>query len=115
MPTEMHKELELNLKILLQVNKRLFRPPHVIEHVANVSIALGDVQGVLAGNLDLDIQGLLIVLQRWLVLTLAVVNNPDVAVALGHIQGVLAAQADLGFQNCRFHGLGRSGLVTRSC
>jgi hypothetical protein len=27
----------------------------------------------------------------------------------------LAAQADLGFQNCRFHGLGRSGLVTRSC
>ena len=86
MPTEMHKELELNLKILLQVNKRLFRPPHVIEHVANVSIALGDVQGVLAGNLDLDIQGLLIVLQRWLVLTLAVVNNPDVAVALGHIR-----------------------------
>ncbi len=40
---------------------------------------------VLAGNFDVDLESLLVVLQRSLVLTLAVVNNPDAGVGLGHI------------------------------
>ena len=49
-------------------------------HVVNtpeVSIALGHVRVVLAGNFDEDLESLLVVLQRSLVLTLAVVNIPE--------------------------------------
>ena len=38
------------------------------------------------GNFDVDLESLLVVLQRSLVLTLAVVNNPDVGVGRRHVR-----------------------------
>ena len=54
---------------------------------------------VLAGNFDVDLETLLVVLQRSLVLTLPVVNIPDVGVGRRHVRVLVAAYTDLGFQN----------------
>ena len=44
-----------------------------------------EVLVVLAGNFDVDLETLLVVLQRSLVLTLAVVNSSDVALGRRHV------------------------------
>jgi tetratricopeptide (TPR) repeat protein len=46
---------------------------------------------VLAGNFDEDLESLLVVLQRSLVLTLAVVNTTDAEVGFGHVRPDVAA------------------------
>ncbi len=52
---------------------------------------VGDRAGVvLAGNFDVDLETLLVVLQRSLVLTLAVVNISDVGVGRRHVRVVAA-------------------------
>ena len=56
---------------------------------------------VLAGNLDLDLETLLVVLQRSLVLTLTVVNIPEVSIAVGHVR-VVVATIDAGLDIERF-------------
>jgi hypothetical protein len=48
---------------------------------------------VLAGNFDVDLESLLVVLQRSLVLTLPVVNVPDVRVGRCHVRCVCGVRA----------------------
>ena len=54
---------------------------------------------LLAGNFDVDLESLLVVLQRSLVLTLPVVNVPDVVVRRRHVRVLVAAYSDLDFQD----------------
>ena len=50
---------------------------------------------VLAGNFDEDLESLLVVLQRSLVLTLDAVNIPEVSIAPRHVR-VVAGGSELG-------------------
>jgi hypothetical protein len=61
---------------------------------------------VLAGNFDVDLESLLVVLQRLLVLTLAVVNITDAEVGFGHVRGVVAFQG---------HGSNQSEFMHAEC
>jgi len=59
---------------------------------------------VLAANFDEDLESLLVVLQRSLVLTLAVVNITDAEVGFGHVRVVVATiDAGLDIERFRVH------------
>ncbi len=53
---------------------------------------------VLAGNFDEDLESLLVVLQRSLVLTLAVVNTPEVSITHDHVRDARGHEV-FGYEN----------------
>jgi len=81
------KELEHNLKTLLQVNELLFRLPHVMHDVAKVSITPGDAQVAAAMDQNIDFEQYRVNFECLLILAHFFLYHTHVTGVRGHTPG----------------------------